>query len=265
MVEGSRDAVQLFAPMGRDTRESAGELRAVAPLVVIGSPPRVVGPCTLVTNGARTVAFSSAELLRQAGEPLGIAVTRDHVVRVASWMMGRLAGIGILELAEPLPNHSDVVPLRLGSVMATVDTRGMPAAIVTIGEHLERRVIPVHVDMLDGGGMSDELTRLASPDAAEDSGAIIDGATLFAWLAADPVLGRSSEVVAVALAIPYRAQLYKPRELPPLAELVGLEDLGRALPWTGETTEGSNDLNQVAGEIREEVPRDPLAGLDSDG
>ena len=58
--------------MGRDTREASSELRAVAPLVVIGSPPRLIGPCTLVTNGARTVAFSSAEPLRRAGEPLGI-------------------------------------------------------------------------------------------------------------------------------------------------------------------------------------------------
>ncbi|MBV8756063.1 MAG: hypothetical protein JO257_02235 [Deltaproteobacteria bacterium] len=256
--------------MGRDTREAAGELRSVAPLVVIGSPHQLVGPCTLVTNGARTVAFSSAELLRQAGEPLGIAVTNDgsKVVRVASWMMGRLPGIGIIELAEPLPRGIDIVPLQLGAVMATVDTRGMPAGIVTVAPHgsaFERRVIPVHVDMLDGNGMSDEITRLATPDDAADNGASIDGAALFAWFAADPVLGRESEVVAVALAIPYRAQLYKPRANPPVAELIGLEDLGRALPWAAEKQEGSNDLSQVAGEIREvPVANDPLAGLDSD-
>ena len=64
--------------MARDT--SAVELRAVAPLVVLGGKtPQLVGPCTLVTNGSQVIAFSSAELLRQAGEPLAIALTMVFV------------------------------------------------------------------------------------------------------------------------------------------------------------------------------------------
>jgi hypothetical protein len=116
-----------------------------------------------------------------------------------------------------------------------------------------RRVIPVHVDAVDGGGMSDDvITRLASPDQSDDADADIDGGALFTWMPADPVLGRPSEVVVVALAVPYRARIFKPRQLPPLGELFGLDDLGRALPWQGERVESTNDLGQVAGEIRDE-------------
>jgi hypothetical protein len=254
--------------MGRDTREAAGELRAVAPLVVIGSQLELVGPCTIVTNGARTVALSSAELLRQAGDPLAIAIAMNgsRTVRISQWFMGRIAGVGIAELAEPFPKDSEIVPLDLGSVSATVDTRGAPAALVTIGydgKVFSRRVVPVHVDAIDGGGMTDEIVRLATPDDAADGDAPIDGAALFAWMPADPVLGRKSEVVAVALGLPYRTKIFKPRANDALAELVGLEDLGRALPWTGEEQEGTNDLGQVAGEIKDDGSG-PLAGLDLD-
>ena len=168
--------------MGRDTREVANELRAVAPLVALGTKPALIGPCTLVTNGARTVAFSSAELFRHAGEPLGIVLAMDgsRVVRVASWTMGRVAGIGIAELAEPFPKEAaDVALLELASVSATVDTRGAPAAIVTVtatANGYERRVIPVHVDHVDGGGMSDDVTRLASPQDPGDAGVRAEGA-----------------------------------------------------------------------------------------
>ena len=62
-----------------------------------------------------------------------------------------------------------------------------------------------------------------------------------------------SEVVVVALAVPYRSKLFKPRAHAPIGELVGLEDLGRALPWTGEKPEGGTELGQVAGEIRDEA------------
>jgi hypothetical protein len=58
-------------------REAAAELRAIAPLVVTGAKIQLVGPCTLVTNGTLTIAFSSAEMLRRAGEPLAIALTLD--------------------------------------------------------------------------------------------------------------------------------------------------------------------------------------------
>lgn len=255
--------------MGRDARETASELRAVAPLVVLGRAPTLVGPCTLVTSGAQTVAFSSAELLRHAGEPLAIALAMDgsRMLRVASWTIGRIAGMGIVELAEPFPRAAgEVVPLALGSLSATVETRGAPAAIVTVAvtaNGYERRVVPVHLDHVDGGGMSDDITHLASPQDARDAQAAIEGAALFAWLPAHPVLGRPSEVVAVALAVPYRTKLFKPRAHAPIAELVGLDDLGRALPWAGAKPEGGPELGQVAGEIRDDRSG-PAAGLGSD-
>jgi len=122
----------------------------------------------------------------------------------------------------------------------------------------------VHVDAFDGGGMIDDIVRLATPDDASDGDVPIDGATLFSWMPADPVLGRTSEVVAMALGLAYRNKIFKPRENPAIAELVGLEDLGRALPWQGVVPEGSNELGQVAGEIRDDDATGPLAGLDLD-
>ncbi|NVB78273.1 MAG: hypothetical protein HOV81_07760 [Kofleriaceae bacterium] len=234
-------------------------MRAIAPLIVTSPQLALVGPCTLVTNGIQTIAFSSAELLRQAGEPLAIALTLDcsKTVPVASWSMGRTPHMGIIELGAPFPREGthDVTPLDLGSVCATVDTRGAPSALVTIepatsGKGVSRRVIPVHVDAVDGGGMSDEITRLASPDQAADVDARIDGAALVSWMPPDPVLGRKSEVLVVALAAAYRSKTFKPRDLPALAELFGLDDLGRALPW--ESSEGTNELGQIAGEIRDD-------------
>jgi len=245
--------------MGRGTREQANELRAVAPLVVIGPTLQLVGPCTLVTNGTHTIAFSSAELLRKAGEPLAIALTLDcsKTLPVSSWSMGRVPHMGVIELGSPFPKDKklDVEPLPIGSLCATVDTRGAPSALVTVeraNQGVSRRVIPVHVDHVDGGGMSDDvLVRLASPDDAADAEVDIDGSALFSWMPPDPVLGRKSEVLVVALGSPYRTKTFKPRELPAIAELVGLDDLGRALPWDGTKSEGSNELGQIAGEIRE--------------
>src|SRR5688500_16346812 len=91
--------------MGRPTREQANELRAVAPLIVTGPTLQLVGPCTLVTNGTQTIAFSSAELLRKAGEPLAIALTLDcsKTLPVKSWTMGRVPHMGMIELAAPFP------------------------------------------------------------------------------------------------------------------------------------------------------------------
>ncbi|HUS28938.1 MAG TPA: hypothetical protein VMZ53_10515 [Kofleriaceae bacterium] len=253
--------------MGRDTRESAAELRAIAPLVVTGPQLQLVGPCTLVTNGSQTIAFSSAELLRQAGEPLAIALTLDctKTLPVASWSMGRVPNMGIIELGVPFPfkdGKIDVAPLSLGAVCATVDTRGAPSALVSVqrasdGRGVMRRVIPVHVDAVDGGGISDDvITRLASPDNADDVGVDVDGAVLISWMPADPVLGRPSEVVAVALSVPYRRKAFKPRELPAIAELFGLDDLGRALPWeAARKDDASNELGQIAGEIRPDAKK----------
>ncbi len=261
--------------MDRSTRDEAPELRAIAPLVVTSPSLQLVGPCTLVTNGSQTIAFSSAELLRRAGEPLAIALTLDctKTIPVAAWSMGRVPHMGVIELGAPVPKDKklDVTPLPLGSLCATVDTRGAPSALVTIQTAktgVARRVIPVHVDAIDGGGMSDDvLTRLATPHDAADLEAAIDGAALVSWMPPDPVLGRKSEVLVVALAAPYRQRTFKPRELPALAELFGLDDLGRALPWDGAKAEGgSNELGQVVGEIREAVSMSqPLKLSDIEG
>lgn len=264
--------------MGRDSREHATELRAVAALVVLGDgAPQLVGACTLVTNGTKTVAFSSAELLRLAGEPLAIALTFDckTTIPVSAWTMSRAPSMGIIDLGTqvPLGGKHDVTPVGIHSVCATVDTRGAPSALVGVQatpSGWSRRIVPVHVDAVDGGGMSDDIiTRLASPDAALDIDAEIEGASLFSWMPADPVLGRPPETVLVALACKYNHRTFKPRELPAIAELFGLEDLGRALPWSAaerEASSSTNDLGQVAGEIKEvqRLTPDPLAGFDVD-
>jgi len=260
--------------MGRPTRERANELRAVAPLIVTGPTLQLVGPCTLVTNGTQTIAFSSAELLRKAGEPLAIALTLDcsKTIPVQAWSMGRVPHMGVIELGAPFPKDKkyDVEPINIGSLCATVDTRGAPSALITVERAqpgkpgVSRRLIPVHVDNVDGGGMSDDIiTRLASPDDAMDVDIDIDGGVLITWMPPDPVLGRPSEVVVVALASPYRQKTFKPRELPALAELFGLDDLGRALPWDGTKAEGSNELDQVAGELK--VDTGPLERVDIEG
>jgi hypothetical protein len=251
-----------FAFVGRNTREQASELSAVVPLVVTGGASlQLVGSCTLVTNGTKTIAFSSAEMLRLAKEPLAIALTMDgkKTLAVSQWFAARNIGLGIIELAAPFPKDErvDAVPLSLGSICASVDTRGAPAALVTIvakdGGGFSRRVIPAYVDAVDGGGMSDDvITRLASPIEATDAAAEVDGSTLFAWMPADPVLGRPSEVVAVAVGLTYRSKTFKPRKLAALAELLGLEDLGRALPFGLPEEEASNELGQVAGELSED-------------
>jgi hypothetical protein len=245
-----------------DSRASAVEIRAIAPLVVTAPQIQLVGPCTLVTNGHQTIAFSSAELLRQAGEPLAIALTMDctKTLPVTSWSLGRVPHMGIIQLGAPFPfkdKSLDVTPLRIGSVCATTDTRGAPSVLVSVqrssdGRAVTRRVIPVHVDALDGGGMSDRLTRLASPDQPDDVDVEVDGAALVSWMPADPVLGRASETLVVALSVPYRSQIFKPRALPPLSELFALDDLARALPWRISQPEGSNELEQVAGELTSE-------------
>src|SRR5690242_18268258 len=91
--------------MGRGPHEPTNELRAIAPLVVTGPTLQLVGPCTLVTNGNQVIAFSSAELLRKAGEPLAIALTFDceTTLPVKSWSMGRIPHMGIIEFGAPFP------------------------------------------------------------------------------------------------------------------------------------------------------------------
>lgn len=236
-------------------RSDAPELRCVAPLVVLGAGgPQLAGPCMLVTNGAHAIAVASAEVLRRAGEPLAILTRLDGSahVKIAAWQLARHAALGIVDLGEGVAFTADVQPLHLASVSAAIETRGAPAALVTIAKRdgaFERVAIDVGVVTDDGGGMSDDVTRLAIP--VEPAPAVVsDGAALFAWMPPDPVLGRGSEVIAVALGVTPRPRVYQPQAQPPLAELVGLEDAGRALPWTAPAEE-TEALVQVAGEIGE--------------
>jgi len=155
-----------------------------------------------------------------------------------------------------LPAGAEGSPSPIGAVWATVDTRNAPSALAVFSSTTApfvRDVIPVHVDNVDtGGGMSDDiLTRLASPIDAKDVGRSIDGAMLFTWFPPDPVLGRKSEVLAVAMAYPYIHQTFKPRANPALAELIGLDDLGRALISASTPAPSRPELHEVTGEIKQ--------------
>jgi len=231
------------------------QLRAVAPLVVTATK-ELVAPAMLVTNGQKTIAVTSAELLRPwEAQQLSIALKLDgsELVPLSTWGMGRYSGVGLVEFAAPIPAGAEVAPVPIAAICATVDTRGAPAALVTItqrGSKFERTLIPVHVDTVDsGGGMSDDvITRLASPIDAKHDGAEIEGAILFAWFPPDPVLGRKSEVLAVAMAYPYRVRTFQPRPNPAIAELSGLDDLGRALIMVAPAPVRP-ELHEVTGEI----------------
>jgi len=243
----------------------------VAPLVaVVGNTQQLVGAVTIVENAGKTLGVTSAELLRpHHGAKLRVLVELDgrEYVDVMGIGLGRYAGIGLLELAKSIPVDADVKPLTLDHVCATNDTRGAPAgilAIIPIGGTYERMLIPVYVDNDDGGGMSDVVTRIASPLEPAHADLAIEGCPLFAWFPPVPALGRKGEVLAVALAYPYRARTAKPRALPPIAELIALDDLGRALISTQEHDTHEELQQVVSGEIvdtRDGVP-DPLAGLD---
>lgn len=253
--------------MGSETRDDAIELRAVTALFVMGDKPQLVGPCTLVTNGNKTIAFSSSELLRRASEPLAVALTEDFqtAIQVASWSLAPTAGLGIIELATRYAANigHDVDPLDVGALCAAVETRGAPAALVAVSASergFSRSVVPVHVDAWDGGGMRDDILHFASPKEASHAGTAIEGTPLFAWMPPDPVLGRAEEVVAVAVAVGCRGDVVKLRELPPIAQLLGLHDLGAVLPYRGRAESG-NDLDQVAGEIKRD-PTSPLPTVD---
>jgi hypothetical protein len=241
------------------------ELRAVAALVALDPQPRLVGPATLVTNGDKTLAFTSSDLVRaEAGANLCLLPRFDGgAIPIASIGMG-YSGIGLLELAQPLPADADVVPISIGTISASVETRGAPSAIVTIASGSpgwQRVVIPVAVDAV--GSADDIIARLATPIEACDA-TFIEGAPLFTWFPPDPVLGRPPEVLAVALGYLYRQQSFKPRGVPAIAELIGLDDLGRALPYSAPEPEAQpSELAQVTGEIPDRRPKtappmDPL-------
>jgi hypothetical protein len=240
----------------------------VAPLVaIVGETQQLVGAITLVENAGKTLGVTSAELLRpHHGSQLRVLTQLDGstFVDVAGIGLGRYAGLGLLELSAPIPDAADVKPLSIDHVCATNDTRGAPAGIVSIipiGDAYERMLIAVHVDNDDGGGMSDTITRLASPLERAHVDLEVEGCPLFAWFPPNPALGRKGEVLAVAIAYPYRARTTKPRELPVLAELVALDDLGRALISTQAHDPGPA-VTQVAGEIEDTAAPDPLAGFD---
>ncbi len=229
----------------------------MASLVVLGMSPTLVGPILLVQSGTKVVGVTSVELLRpQQGLPLAVLTAFDGSTQLAvtRWSAGRYTGVGIVEL-EPAstPLTGDVVPLDVHAVHASPDTRGAPAALVTVVQAdrgFARVVVPVQVDADDGGGMSDRITRLAS--AMEGSGPAVatDGAPLFAWYPAVPALGRPSELLAVAVSTPYRAAVSKPRPTAVLGELLGLEDLGRALLEPQEP-DPERERARAAGEIVE--------------
>src|SRR5580704_11761409 len=197
-LERATRAMSSWMWMG-DPRSTASELRCVAPLVTLGPKPTLVGPVTIVTNGDRSIAFSSAERLRNAAEPLAIYTRLDgsSAIPVTAWQLGLRTGMGIIELPPGSTFSTDVHPLFFASIYATPDPRGAPSGIVTFDASFKRRVIPVHVDNADPSG--DDPLWLASPMSADGAGVDVDGSPLFAWLPPDPVLGRPSEVVVVAL------------------------------------------------------------------
>ena len=241
----------------------------MAPLVaVVGDTQQLVGAITIVENAGKRLGVTSSELLRaHHGATLRVLTKLDgsQFVDVANIGMGRYAGLGLLDLGKPIPPDADVKPLSIDHVCATNDTRGAPAGIVKIiqvGDSYERSLIPVYVDSDDGGGMSDSIARLASPIDTAHVDLDVEGCPLFAWFPPNPALGRKGEVLAVAIAYPYRARTAKPRALPVLAELLALDDLGRALISTQEH-DTRPELRQVAGEIVDKADvADPLAGLD---
>ncbi len=250
-------------PPARD-RDSI-ELRGVAPLVVTATR-ELIAPLLLVTNGHKTIGMTSAELLRPwEPQQMSVLLMLDGSISVpvANWGMGRYSGVGMIDLTGPVPATADVRPLPISSVCASQDTRGAPSAIATImvaNGRIVRELIGVHVDLADLGGMSDDLGRLASPLDANHVGAPVEGAVLFTWFPADPVLGRKSEVLAMAMTYPYRVGTFQPRATPAIAEMIGLDDLGRALIQATPAPERP-ELSQVTGEIAQ-VKADKAPVLD---
>lgn len=244
---------------------SAIELRGVAPLVAAATR-ELVAPVLIVTNGNKTMGMTSTELLRSwSPNQLSVLLAFDGSVAapVANWGIGRYSGVGLIELSGPVPATNDVRPLPIGNVCASQDTRGAPSAIAAImvaNGRIVRELIPVHVDVVDGGGMSDDPVRLASPLDPNHAGAPIEGGVLFTWFPPDPVLGRKSEVLAVAMTYPYRAGAFQPRSTPAIAETIALDDLGRALIQSVPAP-ARPELKQITGEIIK-VKADPAPVLD---
>jgi hypothetical protein len=235
--------------VGQAEREASIELRGVAPL---RAGHVTIGPVTLVSSGDQIIGFTSAELLRTneaAGLSIATKLDGSATIPIKAWTMGRYTGIGLVELAKPLPTDSDVTAMSLGAICATVDTRGAPSALVTIHDN-KRAVIPVYVDAVGG---FEVVARLATPMADPPANILVDGSPIFAWFPAERALGRPAATLACAVGYFYRSQTFKPRERAAVTELVGLEDLGRAMSWKASERP---DPKQVAGEFDEhELPK----------
>jgi hypothetical protein len=242
----------------RDGDRDARELRSVAPLLVDG---QLIGPVTLVRNGARTIGATDVELLRPyVGAKLSIATKLDGsaTVAIGHWGLSRKAELALVELAEPIDVGLDVRALELGAVCASVDPQGAPAVLVGIvqdGRRFVRSFVPVVIDRDDAGDMERAMLQLASPLEDAHVGAHVEGAALFAWFPPNPALGRSGETLVLGVAQSYRG-FAKPRARPVIAEIIGLDDLGRALLLAHKTEEREPELRQVAGEIDDSAPTD---------
>lgn len=233
-----------------DRERDARELRSVAPLLVNG---QLVGAVTLVRNADKVIGATDPELLRaHVGAQLAVATMLDGSVSVpvGHWGLSRNASLALIELAAPIEPGLDVRPLELGAVSGSLDTRGAPAALVGVARHgagFVRSYVPVLVDQ-DVTAPANTAARLASPIDPAHVGAAVAGASLFAWFPPNPALGRAGEVLVLGIAQPYRG-FSKPREHPAIAEVIGLDDLGRALLIAHRIEEREPELVQVAGEI----------------
>jgi hypothetical protein len=239
----------------RDRDRESRELRSVAPLLVDGE---LLGPVTLVRHAGKIIGATEIELLRpHVGAQLTVATMLDgsQTVAVGHWGLSRRAELALVELAGPIDTGLDVRPLDLGAVCANVEPRGAPAALVGIAREptgFSRSFVPVHVDK-DDSARPDAAPRLASPIEDGHVGMKLDGASLFAWFPPNPALARPGEVLVLGLAQAYRG-FAKPREHPVIAEIIGLDDLGRALLTSQKLEEREPELRQVAGEITAHAP-----------
>lgn len=225
-----------------------------------------IAPVVLVHHAGRTIGATEPELLRPhvgAALRVGIRLDGSASVPVTHWGLSRHGVLALVELSVPVPRGLDVRPLEVGGVGATLDPGGAPAALIglePIGDGFARTWVPVDLDREVGPG--GEVAYLASPVDDAHIGKIVDGSTLFAWYPPSPALGRPSEVAALAVARAYRG-FAKPRAHPVVAELVGLEDLGRALikPAAAEARPADDDddddaLSQIVGELEAAAPGD---------
>jgi hypothetical protein len=180
----------------------------------------------------------------------------SQTVAVGHWGLGRRAELALVELAGPIDSGLDVRPLDLGAVCANVEPRGAPAALIGIARDragFARTFVPVHVDKDDSSAKADAAPRLASPIEDGHVGMAMDGASLFAWFPPNPALARPGEVLVLGLAQVYRG-FAKPREHPVIAQIIGLDDLGRALLVAQKSEEREPELRQIAGEITDRGP-----------